>query len=78
MIFLPGTIFHVKRPQLSETKKSFGVYNPICSIVEQNEQKNEFLMIVLVKYIILKKIKIWVQRPLNTIKDGDSLFPYVV
>ena len=27
--------------------------------------KNEFLMVALVKYIILKKIKIWVQRPLN-------------
>ena len=27
--------------------------------------KNEFLMIVSVNYIILKKIKIWVQRPFN-------------
>ena len=27
--------------------------------------KNEFLMVVLVKYIILNKIKIWVQRPLK-------------
>ena len=36
----------------------------IWSIVEQNELKNKFLIVVLVKYIILKKIKISVQRPL--------------
>ena len=32
--------------------------NSIWSIVEQKGLENEFLMVVLVKYIILKKIKI--------------------
>ena len=38
---------------------------PLWSIVEQIELKNEFLMVILVKYIIMKKIKITVQRPLK-------------
>ena len=36
--------------------------------------KNEFLMVVLVKYIIFKKIKIWVQRPLKEQTLGAYFF----
>ena len=38
-----------------------------------NMDKNEFLMVVLVKYIILKKIKIRVQSPLNSINDNKTV-----
>ena len=43
--------------------KLYYAMTPLWSIVEWT--KNESLMVVLLKYIILKKIKISVQRPVK-------------
>ena len=40
--------------------------------------KNEFLMVVLVKYILLKNIKIWVQHPFNTEKVSLLRFLWLI
>ena len=40
--------------------------------------KNEFLMVVLVKYILLENIKIWVQHPFNTEKVSLLRFLWLI